>query len=79
MIYILIPYEGVDGLRVFTNFGLMEQMILRQGGLRRQWKLDPDWCTVYGYDSTVSTDEYAPIWKWYLGDAGNLIREPISQ
>lgn len=79
MIYILVPHEGIDGLRVMTNFGLMEQTVLRQGNLRRQWKLDPDWCTVYGYEAGFSTDELSPVWKWFLGDTGTLIRQPFTQ
>ena len=75
MIYILIPHDGVDGMRVFHTFGVVEQIVLRQGGLRKQWKLDPDWCTVYGYGDGVNADEDIPIWKWYLGEAGQLIRE----
>jgi hypothetical protein len=79
MIYILIPYEGITGLRVFTNFGLMEQLMLRHGAHLLRRNLDPDWCTVFGYDSGVSVDEYTPIWRWYLGDAGQLIRERFSR
>jgi hypothetical protein len=77
MIYILLPNDGKDGMRVFTNFGLMEQVIRHQGITRQQWKMDPDWCTVLGYDESV--DECVLIWKWFLGPTGNLIREPANQ
>jgi len=77
MIYVLIPHSGLEGMRVFSNFGLMEQVILRQADLHLQWHLDPDWCSVFGYESEV--DELAPTWIWHIGSNGQLIREHVSQ
>jgi hypothetical protein len=77
MIYVLLPHDNAEAIRVFSNFGMMEQILLRQGDLRQQWHLDPDWCSVVGYE--LSGDEYAPIWVWHLGPAGGLIREPFNQ
>lgn len=77
MIYIVIPYENPEAMRVFGNFGMMEQMVLRQGHLRLQWHLDPDWCTVYGYES--GSDEFTPIWLWHVSSDGDLVREPFNQ
>ena len=76
MIYILLPNDGADGLRVFTSFGILELVVIRQGALRQQWNLDPDWCTVLGFDEGV--DECVPIWRWYLGPTGALIRESAA-
>jgi hypothetical protein len=77
MIYILFPYDNVGAMRVFGNFGMMEQVVLRQANMRMQWHLDPDWCTVYGYEE--GADEFVPIWVWHVGPSGNLIREPFSR
>lgn len=77
MIYVLVPHDGVEGIRVFENYGMMEQTVLRQGMMRLQWHLDPDWCLVTGYDQGL--DECVPIWRWYVGPAGQLVREPASR
>jgi hypothetical protein len=67
MIYILIPHNLELPMRVFHNFGLVEQ-VMRQG---------PDKCTVFGY--TDGFDECSHVWTWHLGPNKSIIREPASQ
>lgn len=77
MIYVLVPHENVDAIRVFGTFGIVEQTLLRQGNMRLQWHLDPDWCTVYGYES--GTDEFTPVWVWHVSQNGTLVRQHFIQ
>lgn len=67
MIYILIPHNLSLPMRVFRNFGLVEQ-VMRRG---------PDKCTVFGY--TDDMDESTHVWTWHLGPNNSIIREPASQ
>lgn len=65
MIYLLCPRDGANGFRIFTNYGLMEQIVRKQVG---------DWCVVYGYE--LITDEYQMVWVYTKSRAGHLIRSP---
>jgi hypothetical protein len=73
MIYTLVPHENTGGIRVFGSFGMAEQIAIQHARSRREWGLSPDWCYIVGYET--GTDEYAPIWIWYVGAEGTLVRE----
>lgn len=77
MIYLLLPHDTSSPVRVFGNFGMIEQVILREGNKRLQWHLDADWCTAIGYENEC--DEFIPIWVWYLGESGTIIRRPFKK
>jgi hypothetical protein len=68
MIYILIPYDTTLSIRVFRNFGLVEQVMRGGGG---------NWCIVFGY--SIEMDECAPIWTWTIGKNGQISRERATQ
>jgi hypothetical protein len=63
----MIPHNLELPMRVFRNFGLVEQ-VMRQG---------PHKCTVFGYSD--EQDELFHVWTWHLGPNNSLIREPASQ
>jgi hypothetical protein len=67
MIYLLSPRDGSCALRIFSNYGLMEQVARSRGG---------DWCIVYGYE--LGIDEYNLVWIWHQGPGGYLIRSPVK-
>lgn len=62
MIYLLIPYDGE--VRVFTSFGVMEQVVLQEARSRE----DHDWCSVFGYE--LGQDELVPVWLWTVVGPG---------
>lgn len=63
MIYLLIPMDTKESVRIFSDYGLMEQVM---------WSRPSDWCTVYGYELAI--DEYQLIWMWHKGPSNHLIR-----
>lgn len=67
MIYVLIPHDPTLPLRVFCNFGLVEQ-VMRQG---------PHKSTVLGYSDSL--DECCHVWTYQLGPNNSIIRDPASQ
>lgn len=67
MIYIMLPHDLELPMRVFRNFGLVEQ-VMRQA---------PDKCTVFGYSDDL--DECVHVWIYHLGPYNTIIREPASQ
>ena len=68
MIYLLVPHDPTMFIRMFTNFGLVEQ-VMRSG--------KEGWCTVLGY--ATETDECSPLWVWTLGKGGRITRERATQ
>lgn len=68
MIYMLIPYNTDLPIRMFTNFGLVEQ-VMRGGG--------ENWCIVFGY--MIEMDECVPIWTWTIGKDGRIQRERATR
>ena len=70
MIYLLIPYYGE--VRIFTSFGMVEQVALQEARLRE----DPDWCSIFGYE--LGQDELDPIWLWTVGPGLRLQRSSPS-
>ena len=67
MIYLLLPHNTDGAIRMFGNYGLMEQVVRSQA---------KDWCVVYGYEMGI--DEYEVVWVWRLGPNGILIRSPVK-
>lgn len=67
MIYILFPHDVNLPMRVFRNFGLVEQIMKRSR----------EKCTVFGYSDDL--DECTFVWTYHLGPYNTILREPASQ
>jgi hypothetical protein len=76
MLYILIPHKALsqDEVRMFTSFGVAEQVIFTAARAYAAAGQDPDWCSLTAY---TGVDELYPVFFYTIVGVDRLEREAI--